>query len=107
MTRIRQLRLEYNLSQRALAQKIGASQKAVDLWEKGMNEPKASTLIALANLFECSIDYLLGRSDDIGNVNVMRDLSDTEKRMLTVFSRLNDNRRNEVIDYAEFLTRKN
>ena len=81
MLRLKQLRTENNMSQRALAKKINVSQKAIDLWEKEITEPKSSIIILLSNVFECSADYLLGRGDDFGTVNVMRDLSDEEKQI--------------------------
>lgn len=56
---IKKLRQERNLSQQALAKAIGVSQKAVDFWEKSINEPKASYIVALADFFEVSCDYLL------------------------------------------------
>ena len=62
-TRIYELRKETNLSQTELAKKIGASQKAVDFWEKGINEPKASYIIALSMFFGVTADYLLGLED--------------------------------------------
>ena len=55
------MRLERNLSQAALAKAIGVSQKAIDYWERGMNEPKASYILALAAFFDASCDELLGR----------------------------------------------
>ncbi|MBR4003500.1 MAG: helix-turn-helix transcriptional regulator [Clostridia bacterium] len=62
-TRIYELRKEINLSQTDLAKKIGASQKAVDFWEKGINEPKASFIIALSKYFGVTADYILGLED--------------------------------------------
>ncbi len=61
--RIKELRLEKGISQAALAKAIGVSQKAVDFWEKGENEPKASYILKLADFFDVSTDYLLGRGD--------------------------------------------
>ena len=58
---IKELRTERNLSQAKLAKAIGVSQKAIDFWEKGINEPKASYVIKLADFFSVSADYLLGR----------------------------------------------
>ena len=58
---IKALRKENNLSQKALAEKIGVSQKAIDYWERGINEPKASYIIKLADFFHVSADYLLRR----------------------------------------------
>lgn len=58
---IKELRTERGLSQAALAKAIGVSQKAVDYWERGMNEPKASYILALADFFGVTCDELLGR----------------------------------------------
>lgn len=58
---IKELRTERGLSQAALAKEIGVSQKAVDYWERGINEPKASYIAALAEFFGVSCDELLGR----------------------------------------------
>ncbi|MBR6778999.1 MAG: helix-turn-helix transcriptional regulator [Clostridia bacterium] len=61
--RLKDLRLENNLSQQKLAKLIGVTQKAIDFWEKGINEPKASYIIKLAKYFQVSTDYLLGVED--------------------------------------------
>lgn len=60
-SRIKELRMEMGLTQAKLALKIGVSQKAVDYWERGINEPKASYIEKLADFFDVSADYLLGR----------------------------------------------
>lgn len=57
--RLKELRQERNLSQTALAQIIGVSQKAIDYWERAINEPKATYIIRLADYFDISADYLL------------------------------------------------
>lgn len=61
--RIKELRKEKNLSQSQLAGQIGVSQKAIDYWELGTKEPKASYIVKLAEFFEVSADYLLGIDD--------------------------------------------
>ncbi len=61
--RINELRKERGLSQDALAKQIGVSQKAIDYWERNVNEPKASYIILLADYFEVTADYLLCRTD--------------------------------------------
>ena len=58
--RIKELRNEKHISQKMLAEQIGVSQKAIDFWEKGINEPKASYIIRLAKFFNVTTDYLLG-----------------------------------------------
>lgn len=59
--RIKELRTSFNLSQQKLATKIGVTQKAIDFWEKGINEPKATYILNLAYVFDVSCDYLLGK----------------------------------------------
>ena len=54
--KIKELRVEKGLSQAQLGKIIGVSQKAVDYWERSINEPKASYLIALVKAFEISFD---------------------------------------------------
>ena len=59
-SRLKELRAEKDISQQKLAEQIGVTQKAIDFWEKGINEPKASYIIKLAKFFGVSADYLLG-----------------------------------------------
>ena len=54
--RIKELRIEKGLTQMQLAKAVGVSQKAVDYWERNVNEPKSSYIIALVNIFEISFD---------------------------------------------------
>lgn len=61
---IKDLRSEKNMSQAALAKAIGVSQKAIDFWERGINQPKANYIVQLADFFDVSCDFLLGRQND-------------------------------------------
>lgn len=63
---IRRLRVENNLTQQQLADKVGVTQKAISFWEDNINEPKALYLINLANCFNVSADYLLGLENEEG-----------------------------------------
>ncbi len=54
--KIKEFRLEHKLSQYGLAKIIGVSQKAIDYWERSVNEPKASYIILLVKAFEISFD---------------------------------------------------
>lgn len=103
MLRLKTMRMEHNLSQKALAQKIGSSQKAVDYWEKGSSEPTARFIIALADCFGCSSDYLLGREDDYGNINIDSDLSEEEKSLLSLYRSFGENQKKELLRFAKFL----
>ena len=61
--RLRDLRIEYSLTQKQLANKLNVSQNAIYNWENGKREPDFETLEFLADIFNVDIDYLLGRTD--------------------------------------------
>lgn len=61
--RIKELRTERGISQATLAKEIGVSQKAIDYWERHVNEPKASYIVLLADFFDVTADFLLGRKE--------------------------------------------
>lgn len=54
--KIKELRIEKGYSQMQLAKIIGVSQKAIDYWERNVNEPKASYIISLVKTFQLSYD---------------------------------------------------
>ena len=61
--RIKELRLQKNMSQMDLAVATQISQSAIAKWELGKTEPTASAIITLARFFDESTDYLLGVTD--------------------------------------------
>ena len=61
--RLKQLRNSRELSQDALAKKIGIAQQTYGHWETGRTEPDHATLTCIADFFNVSVDYLLGRKD--------------------------------------------
>ena len=63
MNRIKELRQEQKLTQIQLAQRLFVDQTAVSKWEKEIAFPSAEMQRKLADLFNVSIDYLLGRTD--------------------------------------------
>ncbi len=58
--RLRQMRYKSGFSQKFVAQRIGVAQSAISCYESGEKEPTLSNLVALAHLYRCSADYLLG-----------------------------------------------
>lgn len=106
MYRIKELREEAGMSQRGLAAKIGVSPKAVNFWESGNVDPSAKFICAMCDVFECSADYLLGREDEFGSVNVMRELTDEEKAWLLLYSKLGKKNAEETANFAAYLLNK-
>lgn len=61
MVNIKVLRKKANLSQAELAERLNVNQTAVSKWELGRTLPDADTLSRLADIFDISIDQILGR----------------------------------------------
>ena len=61
--KIKKLRNEQGLTQKDLAENVNVTFQTVSKWEKDENEPDVSTLRKLANLFGCSMDYLLSEDE--------------------------------------------
>ena len=61
--RIKELRLEKELSLKQVATDFSVTIRTVQRWEAGESEPQIDTIIALAKYFEVSCDYLLGAVD--------------------------------------------
>lgn len=59
--RLKGLRLQYEMNQQDVADAIGLSLRGYQYLEKGLKEPRLSTFIALADVFNVSLDFLVGR----------------------------------------------
>jgi len=62
--RLKVLRIEFELTQSDVAQKVGLSTTGYGNIETGKSIPSLETLIKLADLFNVSLDYLIGRSEE-------------------------------------------
>ena len=60
---LKELRKENKLSQGDVAKKTDVTQQCVSEWEKGSMEPTLRNLWRLADLFDISIDALVGRTE--------------------------------------------
>lgn len=61
--RLKEQRTLYGKTQRQMAEHLGISQPSYIRYEKGTAEPTLEKLAALADFFDVSVDYLLGRAD--------------------------------------------
>ena len=62
--RVGELRKNREISQLKLAMDLGLNQNSISRYEKGQREADYKTLIAFADYFNVSIDYLLERTDN-------------------------------------------
>ncbi len=61
--RLKALRLEWELTQEKLADVLGTTQRKISYWESGKIEPDLCSLWKLADFFDVSVDYLIGRKE--------------------------------------------
>lgn len=61
---LKTLKGQKNVRQKDIAEAIGVSLRAYQYYETNTKEPTLSNLIALADYFDVSLDYLVGRSDN-------------------------------------------
>lgn len=63
MNRIKFLREENGLTQQDLAERLGGAKSTVAMYEKGDRKPSLEVLVKLSEIFNCTIDYILCKSD--------------------------------------------
>lgn len=61
--RIKKERENLNLSREDLANKIGVSYSAIAMYEQGNREPNNEILLKMCEIFNCSVDYLIGKNN--------------------------------------------
>ncbi len=90
---LRLLREENGISQQKLAEMLNISQQAVFKYEKTASEPDISTLIKIANIFNVTVDYLIGNSEikekDVQTNAVM--LTEKENHHINLWRKLPNN----------------
>ena len=61
---LRRFRKSHKITQVQAAKAAGVTEAMYQFYEYGKSDPKVSVLIALADFYDVSLDYLVGRSDD-------------------------------------------
>lgn len=73
--RIKFLRKRDNYSLSQLGEKVGIGKSAIAAWEAGQKFPRTPTLVELCEVFDVSMDYLLGTSNEIITKEQTRNLA--------------------------------
>lgn len=103
MKRIRELRKKRDMSMKTLGNMVNVSESAISMYETDKRVPDINVLYQLSEIFDVSIDYITGRSDDdspISNkkiqpadeaeldaklTSILKTLSEDEIRLVEVF----------------------
>lgn len=116
MNRIVELRKQAKLSQTDLAQYINCSQRSISHYENETHKIPPDVLDKLCTAFDCTADYLLGRSDiknpaaqssevnvDAGAASVDMEQFRRIQEANSLFLRLDDAGKAQAIAYLQFL----
>lgn len=82
--RLIELREKNHLSQSAVANRLGVTPALISAYEKTERNPSLERLIALADIYHTSTDYILGRTttDSYATIIEVKDLTDAQIRIL-------------------------
>lgn len=110
--RLTSLRKEKELSQYELADLLGYSRGQIGNYEQGTREPDHSTLEKIADFFNVSIDYLLGKSNVRESADKVLEKSNDNEYTIALHDNkgydynLPEEARQEINDFIEFVRQK-
>ena len=107
---LRRFRKEFNLTQRAVSEAVGMNETAYQRYERGTREPAFKQLLAIADKFNVSIDYLVGRAEKPLDTQTEKPLATqtdnpdfVERELVNIFHGLTKPERHTLVKFAEFL----
>ncbi|MEO0562122.1 MAG: helix-turn-helix transcriptional regulator [Chloroflexota bacterium] len=80
--RLKKLRNQQGISQYELADRLGTNQTQVMRWESGKVNPTGESITMIADYFDVTTDYLLGRTNEPHIEIGTSDLSDDEQQLI-------------------------
>lgn len=107
MKNLKGRRKESGYSQKEMAKALNVSQQCYSDYENERTNPDMETLIAIADILHVSVDYLLGREDDFGNITVAgEELTESERTLLNGFRRLSPKMQEYMLANVEMLVKQ-
>lgn len=105
VTNLKQLRVGAGLSQKQLAEVVNVSQQSINKYENHEVEPSLETLSLIADYFETSIDFLVGRTDIQRRIEAVQsyDLNADEQDLIKKYRLLTEKDRKMIMSLAERL----
>ena len=103
MLRLTELRLQEGVSQKKLAEDLHMSAGNLCDWEKGRTEPDIERLIKLADYFDVSLDFLMGR--EVRSSDKAAPSTDLKYRLIGAFNKLTDTGKLKLVEFLESETK--
>lgn len=103
MLKLKEIRQERGLYQKDIAKILNKTITCICDWERGRTEPSLQDLTQLANYFQVSADELLGRTNEIGIIEIHTELTEDQKELLNLYNKMSFKDKNRLIGYAQGL----
>lgn len=100
MNRLRECRENVHLSQKYVAVTLHVAPPSVANWESGKTRPTHENLVKLADLYNVSVDYLIGRAN-IPEIK-MDEINEIDFALNGAIRELSDNEKQDLLDYVHF-----
>ena len=104
--RLKELRTKRGITQFKFAKELNIATGTIGNWEVNSRTPDCTMLIKIADYFDVSLDYLLGREDYFGNYynrDKHTSLSEKDQHMIELFRGLLPEMQNVVMNMVEEL----
>lgn len=98
--RIKELRKRKKLTQMEFAKQFNVATGTIGMWETGKREPSSNTLIKIAEFFNVSVDYLLGKEEKTPTID--EQMNDIEFALYGEVKDLTDEQKQEILDFVKF-----
>jgi transcriptional regulator with XRE-family HTH domain len=95
--KLKKLRTSKNMTQDEIAALLNVKRQTYSAYERGISMPDANTLVILANYFDVSVDYLLGREEKV------YPMSPSQAELLEKYQKLPRKSRRLLMCYVDFL----
>lgn len=112
---LKKLRLETGKTQKEIAYNLGVSVSTVGMYETGERIPPADKIIKLAELYDVSTDYILGRNEVMSSQIENEESHKINEKIMNLakegfadkIADLTEEQKDKVLEYIDFLKSKN
>lgn len=105
MNRIKILREEFGYTQQDLADKIDGAKSTIAMYENETRKPSLEVLVKLSEIFNCSIDYILCKTDIRNPGEQINDVLNEAMIGMSKsdYNRLTETQKKQIRDFALFV----
>ncbi len=104
MDNLKHIREKMNITQTKLSVELEVSQELISHYETGKSKPNIETLIKLADYFNCSTDYLLGRTNNPATIKELNKTDIEINNIIDKYNYLSTENKKQFNNYLNYLS---